>query len=176
MTYRASKASNNETRTFAAQPQSIASSRIAFIGTNGTASASEFVINAMPPYLGPAAALVGSNTYGKPVGQIALDKSACDDRLRAIAFRIENAAHNGDYYTGLASTMPATCAAGDDLSHQLGDVNETSIKVALDFLAGRACSAISSDGKSPQAAGAGTRKLLTPEAATTAQRETPGLF
>ncbi len=175
LTYRPSKSANNETRLFAAQPQSIASTRIAFIGTGGTASASEFVINAMPPYLGTATALVGSNTYGKPVGQIALDKPACDDRLRAIAFRIENAAHNGDYYTGLASTMPVTCAAPDDLTHQLGDVNETSIKVALDFLAGRSCTPITAGGQSAQG-GTGTRKLLTPDTATTAQREAPGSF
>ena len=53
-------------------------------------------------------ALVGSNTYGKPVGQIALDRSQCDDRLRVVAFRTENASRQGDYYTGLASTVPAT--------------------------------------------------------------------
>ncbi len=175
LTYRASKASNNETRSFAAQAEAIASTKVAFIGTGGTASASEFVINSMSPYLGANNALIGANTYGKPVGQIALDKSSCDDRLRAIAFRIENAAHQGDYYTGLASVVPKTCAAADDLGHPLGDVNETSIRVALDFLAGRACTAISAGGQGAQG-GSGANKLLTPENATTAQRETPGLF
>ena len=29
-------------------------------------------------------ALVGANTFGKPVGQFAFDKAACDDRLRVL--------------------------------------------------------------------------------------------
>ena len=72
-------------------PQSIAPTQIAFIGTGGTASASELVINGFIPYLRANSALVGTNTYGKPVGQIALDRSRCDDRLRVVAFKTENA-------------------------------------------------------------------------------------
>ena len=83
--------------------EAIAPTRIAFIGTGGTASASEMVINGMVPYLGANMALVGSNTYGKPVGQIALDRPECDDRLRAVALKIENANRQGEYYTGLAA-------------------------------------------------------------------------
>ena len=39
------------------------------IGTRGTASASELVINSFIPYLNARAGLIGTNTYGKPVGQ-----------------------------------------------------------------------------------------------------------
>ena len=46
----------------------------------------------MVPYLGSNMALVGANTYGKPVGQIAIDKTSCDDRFRVIAFATQNAA------------------------------------------------------------------------------------
>jgi len=173
-TFRASKASNNEQDNFGAQSQAIAATKIAFIGTTGTASASELLINAFTPYLHANSALVGTNTYGKPVGQIALDKAACDDRLRPIAFRTENAAHQGDYYTGLATRMEATCAAGDDYTKPLGDPNEASVKVALDFLAGRSCSAISSSGQTTQAAFG--RNLLQPDRPTTVQREVPGTF
>ena len=88
MTFRPEKTSNNSSHNFTVQPQSIAPTKIAFIGTGGTASASEIVINGFVPYLHANAALIGTNTYGKPVGQIALDKSACDDRLRVIAFAI----------------------------------------------------------------------------------------
>ena len=95
-TFRPEKSSNNETRFFQPQAQSIAPARIAFIGTTGTASASELVINAFIPYLHARAALVGTNTFGKPVGQIAVDRSACDDRLRVVAFKTENAARQGD--------------------------------------------------------------------------------
>ena len=97
---------------------SIAPTRIAFIGTTGTASASELVINAFIPYLHANAALVGTNTYGKPVGQIAVDRAACDDRLRVVAFKTENAARQGDYYDGLATKVEASCQAGDDLTRR----------------------------------------------------------
>jgi C-terminal processing protease CtpA/Prc len=182
MTFRPEKASNNSTHRFTFQPQSVAPTRIAFIGTGGTASASELVINGMVPYLHASAALIGTNTYGKPVGQIALDKTACDDRLRVIAFALENAAHQGAYYDGLAPFVEASCQAGDDLAYPLGDPREASTRSALDFLQGKACPGITADtgtGLSPQA---GTAKLetelqlLTPERPNTAQRETPGLF
>ncbi|RMB54051.1 peptidase S41-like protein [Sphingomonas sp. PP-CE-3A-406] len=177
-TFRTEKASNNTTRFFAPQPESIAPTRIAFIGSGGTASASELVINAFTPYLHANAALIGTNTYGKPVGQIALDKPACDDRLRVIAFATQNAARNGNYFDGLASTVEATCRADDDIGYPLGDSREASTRRALDFLAGRTCSAITSDVSAQSArTTASTRKdLLIPTAPTTAQRMVPGSF
>jgi hypothetical protein len=173
-TFRPSKASNDDTDNFGSQSEAIAATKIAFIGTTGSASASELLINAFTPYLNTNMALVGTNTFGKPVGQIALDRAACDDRLRPVAFRTENANRQGDYYTGLASRVPVTCSAGDDFTRPLGDPAEASVRVALDFLAGRSCTAISSGGQSPQ--GAGKRNLLQPDAPTTAQREVPGAF
>lgn len=179
MTFRASKASNNETTYFAAQPQSIAPTRIAFIGTGGSASASELVMNTFIPYLGNRSALVGTNTYGKPVGQIAIDRSACDDRLRVIAFALENSAHQGAYYDGLADFMGATCQAGDDISRPLGDPQEQSTRRALDFLAGRACTPIgaAATASAGRSAALGARlDLVSPQRPSTAQREVPGLF
>lgn len=173
-TFRASKASNNEVDNFGSQSEAIAATKIAFIGTTGTASASELLINAFTPYLNANSGLIGTNTFGKPVGQIALDRAACDDRLRPVAFRTENAAGQGDYYTGLASKVAATCSAGDDFTKPLGDPTEASVKVALDFLAGRSCTAISGGGQTTQAAG--RRNLLQPDAPTTVQREVPGAF
>lgn len=149
-TFRESKAGENSTQPFTSQPQAIAVTRVAFIGTGSTASASELVINAQRPYLGANAALIGSNTYGKPVGQIALDRPECDDRLRAVAFRTENSRGEGDYYTGLAGRMEATCQAGDDIGYQLGDPRESSIRTALDFLAGRSCTPIQTGGVAQQ--------------------------
>ena len=178
-TFRATKAANNETTFFTPQPESIAPTRLAFIGTSGSASASELVMNTFIPYLGNRSALVGTNTYGKPVGQIAIDRSACDDRLRVVAFATENSARQGAYYTGLAGFMGATCQASDDLSRPLGDPQEASIRAALNFLGGRACtpigavSTMSADRTPVQS----TRfELLTPARPTTAQREVPGSF
>jgi C-terminal processing protease CtpA/Prc len=174
-TFRDSKAGNNEVTTFTSQPQSIAATKIAFIGLGGTASASELVINAFVPYLGSNMALVGSNTYGKPVGQIGLDKPECDDRLRVIAFKLENANHQGEYFTGLAGVVPNTCAASDDIAHQLGDPNEAIIRTAIDFLDGRACTPIAASGQGTLSVKP-RKGLLTPERPRAAQREVPGLF
>ena len=176
-TFRASKASNNETTMFSPQAQSITPTRIAFIGTGGSASASELVMNTFIPHLGNRAALIGTNTYGKPVGQIAVDRTACDDRLRVVAFATENSARQGAYYTGLASLMGATCQASDDVTRPLGDPQEASIKTALDFLAGRACTPINASAmEGARASKTRQVELLSPARPSTAQREVPGSF
>lgn len=167
-TFRPEKSANNSTRYFMTQPEAIAPTRIAFIGTRATASASELVINGMIPYFHANLGLIGTNTYGKPVGQVAIDRTECDDRLRVIAFATQNANRQGAYFNGLASNVEASCSAADDPAHPLGDVREASTKAALDFVAGRSCSAIS--------AAAAPRELLTPARPNTAQREVPGLF
>jgi len=174
-TFRPEKSSNNSTRFFRPQPQSVAPTRLAFIGTTGSASASELIINAFIPYLHTREALVGTNTYGKPVGQIALDVAACDDRLRVVAFKTENAARQGDYYDGLASKVEASCQAADDLARPLGDPAEASTRAALDFLQGKACTRISGGGITTQALRE-RRELLTPERPSAVQHEVPGAF
>jgi len=175
--YRASKSSENSTRRFAPQPQSVSPVKIAFISTRGTASASELVAAAFVPFLGANAALVGSNSFGKPVGQIGLDLTACDDRIRVVAFAKENAAGQGDYFSGLAGTMRTTCAAADDITRPLGDPQEASLRAALDFVAGRSCTPIPIAQSAQSTAAANERRLLpAPTNASTAQREVPGLF
>ncbi len=174
-TFRPEKASNNSTRFFRVEANAVAPTRLAFIGTGGSASASELVINAQIPYLHAQAALIGTNTFGKPVGQIALDLPACDDRLRVVAFATQNAARQGDYYDGLATKVEASCQAADDITHPLGDPQEVSTRAALNFLAGRTCTPISGVQNS-QSVGTGRRDLLSPDAPATAQREVPGLF
>ena len=183
-TLRASKASENEVDRFGTQAQAISATKIAFIGTGSTASASELVANAMIPYLGNNLALVGGNTFGKPVGQFAFDKAECDDRFRVVTFRTENASGQGDYFTGLASVFPNTCRAADDIFTPLGDPNEASIAQALSFLrtGAAACSRISATGNGAIASTeqqrglSGEREALMPMRPTPAQREIPGLF
>jgi len=204
---RDSKSNENETRLFQDQarfqerldangnpvftsPQPITSvspARIAFIGRGGTASASELVINSMVPYLGDNVALIGSNTFGKPVGQFGFDLDRCDLRVRAVTFQTVNANDEGEYFDGLATTVPNTCAAVDDLDEPLGDPAEDSVAKALDFLAGRSCTPISAS-RDPGIAGASaqsqratvdlsdTRRMLQPRRPTPAQFEIPGLF
>ena len=175
-TFRPEKSSSNVTRFFQSSTSSIAPTRIAFIGTGATASASELVINGMVPYLGTNMALVGANTYGKPVGQIAIDKSACDDRLRVIAFATQNGSGNANYFDGLAATVPVTCRAGDDATKPLGDASEASLRAALDFVEGRPCTGGSLASGEQTAQSADRRELLTPLRPTVAQREVAGLF
>lgn len=174
---RPSKASENSTDLFATQPQAISAMKIAVIGRSGTASASELVANAFIPYLGANIALVGANTYGKPVGQNAFDRSACDDRLRAVTFRTVNRDGGGDYYNGLLSVMPASCSADDGVFKPLGDPAEASTKAAVDFLAGRICSPIPSNTSGARAQGAVDRwQLLRPSDPNVAQRDNPALY
>jgi C-terminal processing protease CtpA/Prc len=169
-TFRPEKSSNNKTRFFQPQPDSIGPERVAFIGSAGTGSGSEMLINSFVPYYHKAVGLVGSNTRGHPVGEISLDRAECDDRLRVVAFKIENAARQGDYYDGLASKMEASCAAADDLNRGFNDIEEQSFAAALEFVRERSCAPIG-------AAGTGNpRQLLMPERPTPVQHDMPGTF
>jgi carboxyl-terminal processing protease len=172
--FRPERASSNNNRFFNPQSQSVSPIKIAFIGTTATASASELVINSLSPYLGTNLALVGTNTFGKPVGQIAVDLASCDDRLRVVAFSTRNSAGFDDYFSGLAASVPNSCQAADDISLPLGDTREASVRTALDFLAGRPCTPISA----PRSARALASQpvMLAPETPNAAQREVPGMF
>lgn len=179
LVFRPEKAGENERYPFRAQPEAVGARRIAFIGFEGTASASELVINAFVPYLHADIALIGANTYGKPVGQIAVDRPECDDRLRIIAFATSNAAGQGAYYSGLAPVMERSCQASDDIAWPLGDPRENSVKTALDFLAGRACTPIPGalGGIRAQSAAKAVPRLLTPERPANARQiEVPGAY
>ncbi len=175
VTYRPEKSGNNTIKRFAPKAESVSPVKIAFIGTGATASASELVINGFVPYLGANVALIGANTFGKPVGQVALDRAACDDRLRAIAFSLRNSANSDAYYDGLATAVRVTCAATDDVTRPLGDAQEASVRQALDYLAGRPCTPIAT-GQASLSLHAAAPQLLRPEAPTASQREVPGLF
>ncbi len=172
---RPSKSSENETRRLINETNAIAPTKIAFIGRGGTASASELVINSMIPYLGNAdIALIGANTFGKPVGQFGFDLSACDLRVRATTFQTNNANGNGEYYSGLAGVIPNTCRADDDITVPFGDPREASIATALGFLAGRSCTPISGGGIRSQSVT--ERQILQPKRPNAAQYEIPGLY
>jgi C-terminal processing protease CtpA/Prc len=133
------KASSESTVRFANQPETANAQRIAFITTDGTASASELVINALAPYADVA--IVGSKTFGKPVGQNAYDIASCDFRLRLVAFRSVNSAGNGDYYTGLpdAAFTDAYCSSIEDFQRPIGDDAEVMTSDALYWVNNGSC-------------------------------------
>lgn len=173
---RQSKSAENSTEFFQNEVNALQPTKIAVIGTRSTASASELVTNSMIPYVGDGMALVGANTSGKPVGQFGFDLAECDLRIRAVTFQTLNADGNGDYFTGLASVMPNTCRANDDIFAAFGDPTEASTAAALDFLGGRTCTAISGGtGRTTQSVRP-EREALRPERPTAAQYEIPGLF
>lgn len=75
-----------------------------FLVNSSTASASELLINSLRPYFN--AKLIGSKTYGKPVGSfgIKIDKYT----LYATNFLIRNSKGEGDYFDGMLPDVNAT--------------------------------------------------------------------
>ncbi|MEJ2129871.1 MAG: S41 family peptidase [Woeseiaceae bacterium] len=112
---------------------SINLSRLVVIATDRTASASELLTNGMEPHV--EVAIVGSDTFGKPVGQVGFE--FCGAILRLTAFQTVNADGFGDYFGGL----PADCAAVDDLNIPVGDPTDPNMIAAMDYLATGACPA-----------------------------------
>ncbi|HTN52314.1 MAG TPA: S41 family peptidase, partial [Anaeromyxobacter sp.] len=143
--------------TFGSVSQSLPSlSHVAFLVTGASASASELVPNALEPYLAPSIpagqtprlALVGSSTYGKPVGQLGFTVSGCDQAILLIAFQLKNKDGEGSYFDGLPDAAGqfggTTCQATDDLGHAMGDPAEAMTAQAISWLANgaAACTAI----------------------------------
>ncbi len=127
-----------------ALPQSIAPMKIAFLTTESSASASELTINTLAPYV--QVAIVGSRTFGKPVGQTAHDIASCDFRLRLISFGDENRDGYGDYFNGLPPQPPdlsfandVFCPIVDDLAKPLGGPNENLYAEAFGWIDQNRC-------------------------------------
>ena len=118
---------------FEPKPQALTLDRLIVVTTGGSASASELVINALRPFI--PVVVIGSRTYGKPVGQYGIE--FCDKLLAPVSFALRNANGQGDFFDG----FPPDCAAPDDADHQLGDPTEGSLKEALTFATTNACSA-----------------------------------
>lgn len=139
-------AANNSTAFFARLVNSVNLSRLVVIATRGTASASELVTNGMIPHV--EVAIVGDNTFGKPVGQIGLE--FCEKILRPTSFRLANADGDGDYFGGL----PVDCPAADDLSVPIGDDLDPNMIAAMSYLNTGACPVVAAPGGRFKAQGA----------------------
>jgi C-terminal processing protease CtpA/Prc len=174
MRFNASKSANDSTHRFIQQPQSVMPVRIAFITTGATASASELVVNGMKPWV--EVAIVGADTYGKPVGQSAFDLAGCDLRLRLITFKITNTDGEGDYFDGLAPTLAFACAAADDLTRNPWDSAETSTAAALSWLQTGACGQVISGVPAAPAFRVPAIRVPQMQRPTPAQEALPGLF
>ena len=101
--------------------------RVFFITTRGSASSSEAVINGLKPYVDVF--LVGDDTYGKPVGSIALTYT--DSTLIPITFSLYNRLGEGDYFDGI----PADSYVDEDVTIPFGDPEEKMLKEVLNYIA-----------------------------------------
>lgn len=120
--------------------------RIYFLVTNGTASASELLINNLTPYMDVK--LIGDgNTYGKPVGYFGWDIMGVD--LYAVSFQTLNANNYGDFYNG----MPVHQYSHDGLNRDFGDPTEAMTAQALYHV---------QHGSFPAAGGAGLDMSISP--------------
>jgi C-terminal processing protease CtpA/Prc len=122
---------SNQTVNFQKQG-SLNLSRIFFIVGSGTASASELTINNLIPELDVE--LIGSVTYGKPVGFYGIDINKY--QLYMPMFSTRNSANNGDYYTGMTpgQGIYKGVSAVDDLTKDFGDPTEGLLAQALSYI------------------------------------------
>ncbi|MDD2549512.1 MAG: S41 family peptidase [Bacteroidales bacterium] len=107
-------------------------SRVVYITTSNSASASELVINGLFPFMDVK--LVGGNTHGKPVGMYVLESKTGDFDwvFVPICFKIVNANGDGDYYDGIPADFPAN----DGINYPFGNLDEASLAKAMEFLTG----------------------------------------
>lgn len=101
--------------------------RVVFIVTRFTASASELLINNLKPYM--AVKLVGPQpTHGKSVGYFPVPVG--DWYIFPVSFRTTNKNNEGSYFNGL----PLNSQVADGLDKDWGDVNESSLARALQYI------------------------------------------
>ncbi|MBC7849107.1 MAG: hypothetical protein H7Y31_05195 [Chitinophagaceae bacterium] len=102
-------------------------SRIFFIVSNNTASASELLINNLKPYM--SVKIVGpSNSYGKPVGYFPIE--AGDWYVFPVSFRSTNKNGEGSYFNGFAPDK----VAADGLDKDWGNKDEASLASILKYI------------------------------------------
>lgn len=126
----------NETFLFTTNPPTIALSldKLVFITTPATASASEMLINGLPPYV--ETITVGDTTFGKPVGQLGF--RFCEQVLRPVSFEFVNGLGEGGFFDGIGPD----CVAADDVTVPFGVTGEDSFDAAVHWLATGSCPAV----------------------------------
>jgi carboxyl-terminal processing protease len=100
--------------------------RVFFIVTGETASASELLINNLRPYMDVK--LIGDTTYGKPVGFFPIP--IFDYAIYPISFKTVNSVGSAEYYDGFAPDF----LAPDGINKNWGDVTEPSFAAALHYI------------------------------------------
>ena len=139
-----SQSSENFSEEFISQSSALNFERIFVITTYGTASASELVINSLKPYMGAEnIILIGSTTHGKPVGMNVFQVPEFNLAVLPITFHITDKNDEGYYFEGI----PVNHEVEDDLTHDWGDIDETNLKAALDYINNNSFPAVTSRAK-----------------------------
>lgn len=99
---------------------------VVFITTDGTASASELVINNLKPHMNVKT--VGETSYGKPVGFFPLRIDKYDVYMSM--FESRNSKGEGGYYSGITPDA----SAFDDPRYAFGDLREECLAKAYAYL------------------------------------------
>lgn len=108
--------------------------RVFVLTSNGTASASELIINNLKPFMDVI--LVGDHTYGKNVGSFTItdDKNRWSYGLQPITFKIANSLDQSDYGT-VNGFLPNILVTDNVLPYKLlGDPTETFLSKALNVI------------------------------------------
>lgn len=115
---------------FTTEANSLPLSKVVFITTGSSASASELVINGLKPFMDVV--LVGDKTHGKPVGMytFTFNDPSIDWAIVPICFTMRNANNEGDFFSGIPVNVPAV----DDVRTLLGNINESSLNASLSYL------------------------------------------
>jgi C-terminal processing protease CtpA/Prc len=126
------KSSNNTSVNFS-KIGSLNLSRIIFITSRGSASASELVINNLTPYT--QVVIIGDNTFGKPVGSFPLARynrvlQTNNVELVPITFATANAQGKAEYFDG----FPADFRVGDSPQFPWGDQRDLRLAAALQYI------------------------------------------
>ncbi|WP_316803619.1 S41 family peptidase [Pedobacter nototheniae] len=125
--------------------------RVYFLVTNNTASASELLINNLKPVMDVK--LIGSTTYGKPVGFFSIRINKSD--LYIPQFQTKNSVNFGDYFNGMAVDKTVV----DDLSVDFGDTNENLLAQALYYSVNSKFSVIQNNNKLGSKSGVSNAQL-----------------
>jgi carboxyl-terminal processing protease len=118
----------DNTATFAKKGGLTGIKNVVFIVSGGTASASELTINALKPFVNVK--LVGTTTYGKPVGFFPVTIENKYDVYFSM-FETRNSKNEGGYYAGF---KPDVVDEYDDASRDFGDAAENYTKKSLGLL------------------------------------------
>ena len=128
----ATKTAQNSSRNFS-KIGNINLSRVIFITSRSSASASELIINALDPYMDVV--LIGDNTYGKPVGSFPLSSynrilQNNNVEVVPITFAIANSVGKAEYFDG----FPADFKVGDSPQIAWGNENDLRLAAAIQYI------------------------------------------